>query len=368
LSLSEKNITKGVGMYSKITLLILCVLLIGCIFVDTDSETSIMGRVICDDQAISNVIIRVDSSTNWMDINNQQGEFTILNIDIGVHDMVIKKYFENGSIASSKLEINIQKGINNLEDVYLIKPNALNNILSENFNTDTISLIWNVESSSGFIKYELFRSKVEEYNRSKYEMLYSSMDSLDTIFFDHDYEQNINYDYYLNTYYNNGKFAQSNILEINSPFNIVCNGDFEEKFTGTIIPYWSENKHFILDSLANGWGNYCLKGYSDNGENGDWIRQELMSDRLISGQRYRISANMKTLNGGELTLGVYSSSPYGEITWMWVKDCPEWTLRQKTFVLPSVESIVVEIEYYYESGQGTVGTAWIDDIKIVPVY
>lgn len=211
---------------------------------------TLTGKIAADNHNVGNVEIVLDGAKHYQTTSDNNGNFTINEIEKGLYNMNLKKSSPDSSFVGDTYQITINSDttISNLE---LPDPVIMYN--PENISFQSATLLWSKCNSNRFYEYKVYRKNDQGLDENTGELIYVGTNRSDTIFSDNDLLENTDYYYRVYVLNNFGKLGGSNIVHVKTPEGTyVKNGSFE---------------FFGNDSTANDWiyatqGDFNFADYS----------------------------------------------------------------------------------------------------------
>ena len=252
----------------RLTYLIFLTILFSCQKENDDSiiidTFTITGNISSDNQNVSNVEITLDGEEHYQTISDDNGDFTISDIDKGLYNMNLKKSSSDSSFVGNSYQIVVKNDttISNLE-----LPNPVILFAPENISSQSATIRWSSCDLSGFYEYKIYRKNNQGLDENTGELIYIGVNRLDTTFTDNTLLENTDYYYRVYVLNNYGKLGGSNIVNVKTTEgNYVENGSFELFDNDSIADNWT-----YRDNGAFDFADYSKVIYDPTAPDGDYV-------------------------------------------------------------------------------------------------
>ncbi|MCF6270377.1 MAG: carbohydrate binding domain-containing protein [Melioribacteraceae bacterium] len=354
------------------SIILVVLTILGCTenpIVETESY-SVQGIVFSNGIPVEGAIVKIEGINNLKTQTDSEGNFKLLNVPKGNHDLTVTKSKENGSFSERTNTITVESDmtIDNL-----ILPKGVHLSVLQNITDKSAKLLWSTVDETDFREYKIYQHSTSGLDESTGTLIHIATNSNDTTFT----ADNLNplTQYFFRVYVMNdyGRLGGSNIVSSTTMnYQIIKNGNFEIlKHTGYPENWNSDNfgTLWLVDSAVVQDGTYSLSVHGQAGLIMPW--QSINPSELVAGSRYRMNYWVKyeALQSGN-EFAIYMDN--AEFTWS-IQINPvsgaqpesDWKEYSYEFTMPSVSASNFNIRLY--SLLSPEKYAWIDNLRLEKV-
>jgi hypothetical protein len=340
------------------------------------SGYSVSGKVIWQNNHVVGAIVQIDNSSSLRTQTNDKGDYKLLNVPEGNHDLTVTKTSVGGTFTERTTSIVVE---GDLIVGDLILPNPVILYDPENITDNSLDLIWSSSNAPDFREYKIYQHTSSGLDETTGTLIHVSTSINDTSL--HVIDLNPYTDYFFRTYTMNdyGKLGGSNIVSAKTDnYQVIKNGSFETINESTNFPenwfdFFNYNL-FFLDSLEVQNGNYSVRT-NQNFQHHAWLAQIINPSDLIPGERYNFSYWIKSDSLIGYEVGVYAMIETSDYNWSEnlsgvgsPHEPIDWTKFEAEFTIPNnISPSNYYLKIYAQCLFGDTLTAWVDNVSLIKV-